>query len=285
MLGQMNASLSEMMPGLKVKPFAWLGNSISFFAEKDARWELLENSKKSFEDIFFDLPIGLRVEHTSQIKLASFLLALRATAAAVAPGAIKWEAKKHGEVFYTEMSSQENLGINQELKICYVITKNMLIFTLREDVLKREIDRQNVERKLQLTTVQENADHFYLKSSSRMLMALSSANGSSLADMRRAQSYRAIPILNEWNRIFEKADPVAIQFTRFGEDVFCPGGKGYAWNAEEMTMESVVYGHPAKPRKVDEASVMNPFGEIETSMKFEHDGIRLGLKISSAEKE
>jgi hypothetical protein len=281
MLGQMNTSLSAMIPGIKVQPLSWLGSSITFFAEKDARWKLLEDSK--FEDFILSSPIGLRVEHTSQIKLASFLLAMRGTAAAVAPGALKWEAREYGDVIYSAVSSEEDLGIDAELKIYYVITKNMLIITLREDVIKREIDRVNlkVEPKLALSPLQKNADHFYLKSTSGMLTALSSPDGRSLADMRRRQSYRAIPILNEWKRRFENVKPVMIHFTKFGEDIFCPGGKGYVWNKEEMTMESVVYGHPAKPRKVEEdGALMDVFGELETAMKFEHDGLRLKLKLT-----
>jgi hypothetical protein len=286
MLKGMNTSLSGMMPGIKVEPLGWLGNSVTFFAEKDERWKLLEDSESSFEKMIIGSPIGIRIQHTSQIKLATFLLALRATAAAVAPDALKWEARKHGEVTYAVVSSEENLGLAEELKIYYVISKDRLTITLREDVIKREIDRQKVERKLKLSPIQENADHIYMKASSRMLMALSSANGASLVAMRREQSYRAIPVLNEWKRRFEGVKPVMIHFTKFGEDIFCPGGKGYVWNKEDMTMESVVYGHPAKHRKVeDDGSLMDAFGELETSMKFEHDGLRLRLKISRSEAE
>ena len=49
-------------------------------------------------------------------------------------------------------------------------------------------------------------------------------------------------------------------------------------------MESVVYGHPAHPKKVeDDGAIKKLFGEIETSMKFEHDGIRIRLKVGADE--
>ncbi|MGJ8655332.1 MAG: hypothetical protein ACSHX6_02690 [Akkermansiaceae bacterium] len=281
-----NRSLSGLMQDLKVEPLSWLGSSVTVFAEKDESWRKFGSDEWSFDEHFMKAPIGLRVEHTSQIKLAAFLLAVKSTVAQAAPDAVKWDTRKHGEVTYAVVSSEEDLGLDDEVKLYYVITKNTLTFTLREDVIKREIDRQKLERKLALTPIQESADHFYLKASGQMLMALSSVDGASFSERRREQSYRAIAVLNEWKRRFDAADPVGAHFTKFGEDVFCPGGKGYVWNAEGMTMESVVYGYPAKPKKVeDDGLLMGLFGEVESSMKFENDGLRVRLKVSGATDE
>lgn len=286
-LSGLNKSLTGMMPSIKMGPLSWLGDSVSVFVEKDEMWKMLGASRGITEEGFFRAPIGLRIEHTSQIKLASFLVAVKGLVATAAPDAVKWDTAKHGEVTYAVVTSKEDLGMQEDVKLYYVITKDTLIMTLREDVIKREIDRLKVERKLALSAVQEVGDHFYIKSSSRVLMALSSIGGvSSFSDMRRKQSYRAIPILNEWKRKYEEWDPAVFHFAKFGEDVFCPGGKGYVWNEEGMTMESVVYGYPALPKEVDESeALLDEFGEVESGMKFENDGLRLRFKISETKGE
>jgi hypothetical protein len=287
-LQEMNTLISSMMPGLKVKPFDWLGSSITFFAEKGGFWTALEKAEQAEKtelSILFGAPFGIRIEHSSKVKLASFLIALKAMANQAAPNSLKWSNKEHGGETYVIISSDEEIA-NEKLSLYYVITKDQLILTLQEDVIKREIDRQKVEKKMEMNRVQENGDHFYMKSTSQMLMTMTSTAGDSLTNKRRMQSYRAIPILNEWKRKFKEGNPTEIHFAKFGEDIFCPGGKGYVWNEKEMTMESVVYGHPAAPKKLDkDVSLMDIFGELESSMKFEHDGIRVGLKITKGKSE
>ena len=117
-------------------------------------------------------------------------------------------------------------------------------------------------------------------------MGMSSFSAGSISQRRKMQSYRAIPILNEWRKMWQDKDPVAEHFQRFGVDIFCPGGKGYQWNEQDMTMESIVYGHPAKPKKnTDNNSFLDAFGQVESAIKFENDGLRVKLKFKAEDKK
>lgn len=283
----LNRTVISMVPEIKVKPFSWLGNSITLFAETNEHWQKFDDlgNNLTTDDILLNAPIGFRVEHSNKLKLAMFLTALKTTVQAAAPDTVKWTTKAHGEVKYVVLSSDDQ-GLPENLQVCYIITNSALIITMREEVLKRAIDRENEERKLELTGLQNNADHLYLNADSQFLMALTTSNfGRKVTtdDRRRQQSYRAIPILNVWKKLaqFEKQSPVAAHQQRFGEDIYCPGGKGYQWNEVAMTMESVTYGHPAKQKSsAADDDLFAAFRHIESGIKFENDGLRVKLKFT-----
>lgn len=278
MLADFNRSMISMMPSLKIKPLAWLGQSITFFAEKDPHWAKLASDEFDEIELLLGAPLGLRIEHSSKLKLAMFLTALKTTIESAAPDTVKWETKSHHQDKYVVLTSNE-LGLEKELTICYAITKSAIIFTMNEEVLKRAINRETAEPKLNL--IQTTADHLYLNADSRFLIGLNSTGGPTITQLRRKQSYRAIPILNEWHRLWSNKNPISEHLHHFGEDIHCPGGKGYQWNAKDMTMESTTYGHPANQKEIiDNESLLDPFGHIESAMKFEHDGLRIKLKLT-----
>ena len=98
---------------------------------------------------------------------------------------------------------------------------------------------------------------------------------------RRLESWRALPLLNELRaRSLGKDDPVAWYEQKLATRIRCSGGKGYQWNADAMSMESVAFGHPAAPRSdASPLPVMTMFDAVFSSLEFESDGLRMDAKM------
>ena len=279
---EFDTQLIGMLPALKIKPLSWVGDSMTVFLEGGFFWRAMSAAGEFELDSLGQLPIGIRVESNSSLKLALFMGALKGLAETSSPGLLSWETRKHGERSYVAVIGNGD-DIGTEITLYYAALPTALLLSLDEGILKRAIDREMKVAELDPADLVE-AEHAYGESSPQFLAMLSELSGDSkLAERRRIESWSALPILNDWHRRQMDVAPEEFHRGAFGEGIFCPGGKGYRWNAEAMTMESVAYGHPAAPRdEAEEFAVFEDFGLLAAGLGFEDDGLRLWAKLEDA---
>lgn len=270
-----DSQIIDFIPGVKTKPLSWMTGSVSLSLERSLFWAAGMHS--GFEDIT-SIPAVLRIGSNSRLKLALFMTALRAAVDTSAPDSVKWETRKKDGKSYVVITGNE---MGEDFHIYYATMPGALLISLREDPFLRAMEREAVG----ISTADEKnlvaPTQLMLDSSPAFLAGLPEIfEPITPLDKIRQESWKALPILNEWHRRFVEKDAVDTQLLHYGEDIFCPGGKGYRWNAEEMTMESVAFGHPANPKE-DPAkmpSVMD-FQKVKTSLRFEDDGLRASLVL------
>lgn len=278
--------LPGMLPGLKVNPLGWVGESVSITLEDGFFWKALPEVEGEIE-MLLHMPIVLRVESTSRLKLAAFLIGLRAVIESSSPDLVSWQTKKHGKKSYVVVSGEEDEVM--DFAIYYAALPKALLISLDEDVLKRAIDRELAGPDDAVAVPLEEARQVLFESGPDFLMNYGPLLDSlGIDELRRRESWRALPILNEWHQLFKDSDPVAIHREAFGVDLFCPGGRGYRWNEKALTMESVAFGHPAAPRNDATAlPLLGQFDSLRAGFEFSEGGLRArvlaGPKVDRAE--
>lgn len=146
---------SSMVPGLKTSPFAWLGGSISIYADQDPKWATLaqnvaRNGHVNEMEALPNLPLALHFEVNDGLGVTAFLATLRAFIEQSAPGQAQWETRLHGEVPYVRVGPTENAvrdaDAPRDMAVYYAVGGGSLVFTLNEELLKRAIDRRVARR-------------------------------------------------------------------------------------------------------------------------------------------
>ncbi|MEP4079868.1 hypothetical protein [Haloferula sp.] len=280
MFSEFDQELPGMLPGLKVNPLSWVGNSVSMTLEDGFFWRAAAETDMQFE-MLLNIPLVVRIESNSKLKLAAFLTGLRAVAESSAPDLLSWEVKKHGERSYVAVRGDEEDELGSSMAIYYAALPKALLVSLDEDILKRAMDREFAPLEEQTTVPTDMARHLLLDTRPDFLMNYGQLIGEpDLDKQRQKESWRALPVLNDWRRHSPDSDPVDFHRKAYGVDLFCPGGKGYRWNADALTMESVAYGHPSDPKNKGKAlPLIGKFGHLRAGMGFAEGGLRLNLNV------
>ena len=270
----LDVELVNMLPSLKVNPLGWMGNSVTLWLEDGMDLAMLGTGSERF-DLWSLMPLGLRVESTSSLKLALFLTGLKSSINSSAPDLVTWENRRHGEQGYVRVQGDERDF--QGIAVYYAPMKTALLLSLDEEVLKRAIDRELAGLPAGLADKLPPARHLLAEASPAALQSLTELlDNRSFTRRMQEESWKALPVLNEWHRRQPGADSVKLEGSRFASDVACPGGKGYRWNEQAMTMESVAYGHPTAPREdAGLPAILTKFQNLRTGMEFEDGGLRV----------
>jgi len=202
-----------------------------------------------------------------------------------APGLVTWEKRQYGDTPYLTLKGTKD-GIGKNIDIHYAALPSALLITLDENMLKQAIDREN--NPVSDTQEQQipDAQHLFLETSPTFLAGTNKIfNNQSLLNQTQVESWKALPILNEWHRLYPDRDPVKTHQEMFASDIYCPGGKGYKWNPKELTMESVAFGHPTKPKQGGTSiSYLTKFQNLRTSLSFKDGGVRIKTKLGPQEE-
>jgi hypothetical protein len=270
-----NTQLLNALPSIKINPLGWMGDSVSIWIEDDTLLTALTDIS-DIGDLLPMLPVCLRAECASPLKLALFLTALKSQMESSAPNLANWENRKHGEQGYVAIAAGES-GMDH-LSIYYAAMKSALLVALDEDVLKRAIERELAALPAGMDGKLPAGRHLLAEASPGPIETFQRVLGGRKSLSRRFQeeSWKALPVLNEWHRRQPDADPMQFEREHFASEIVCPGGKGYQWNPQAMTMESVAYGHPAAPRDTAEApAVLTKFANLAASFQFGDGGLRV----------
>ena len=250
MFRQMGGMASSMLPGVEGGALSWLGESLVVYADQDPFWEEMAAAPDSgdyLEEHLDHVPVGLRVEVSSVMKVTVFLTSLRGFIEQTAPNILLWENRTHGDHTYVRIAPRKMDDLPKEFAVYYAVTGKRLLLTLSEDLLRRALDRTDAAL----------GDHggapwlgsqVGLQVDGRTLGLLDQIDGHKQRRHVQAAAWANLPVLNEWRRLFPDQDPVAVHEEIWGIHLRCPGGGHYEWNDKWATMESTLYGHLASPK-------------------------------------
>jgi len=305
MLQQGTGLIRLFAPQIKVNPLSWLGKGVSVFVDEDPFWEELITFVKDFkgspEDAleeffptrFHRLPVALHVDVQSGFKLTLFLAGVRAFLESTGPGMLNWETLEHEGQPYVKVSAtaegRRTAGdLSNDLGVYYAATGDSLILTLSQSLLQRALARRSAPGKAPVADKASPDQISWLGKSMglqvkpRVLKLMESGLTEEYRENMRRLSWANLVILNEWKKRYPKEDPVALHARFWQRQLICPGGGKYVWNEEWQTMESTVFGHPAKskfgvgfPDQLKQLKLGN-FG-----VTFEESGLRARLELNA----
>jgi hypothetical protein len=301
--------LSSMSHGVTL---GWLGPSVAIYADDDPVWreiaQLKTHNMQFLEDNLHRLPIAVRAEVSNGFRLAAFLAAARAYIEQTAPGMVAWESLTYKDQPYVKVTATDRakgqMRETAKMAIYYAASGDALVVTLREDVLKRSIDRQlaraeNVAATLRVPSAGSEDIGKSSPTGTRSVPSTSPWLGENVALRVDRKAFDALgvierlvssedrqvavqklawanlPILNEWKRLYPDCDPVELHQRVWKIRLVCPGGGKYVWNEKYQTMESTVYGHPGEPKTgPDVTAALRQFSSGDFGLTFEHQGLR-----------
>jgi hypothetical protein len=273
-------SISPMMPGVKANPFAWLGQSVSYYVDEDPFWDRVlkaESQQAYLIDNYYDLPLAINAEVAKPLELAFFLTSLRAMMEQTSPGLTSWSTQDHNGKPYVKIAASGAGGDLKKLYLYYATTPKSLIITVNENVLKRALDRQEArgkpDYKPDATTRPWLGESQSFQAGPKALTIAQQLTRDSYHLKLQATSWANLPILNEWKRLHPDKDPLTLHEERWGVKLVCPGGGTYSWNAEWNTMESSVFGHPGQPKDTLATPTLFSFTSANLGLTFEPNGL------------
>lgn len=247
-----------LAPGVEIDPLGWIGRSVAIYADPDPFWAEIAKRKddSDIEKNLSRMPLALNVEVGSPLKLTAFLAAMRGFIDQSSPGMLAWENREHNgrgyvRIAMSEKARNENGGGDfDKIEVFYAPTPRALIVSLREDVLKRALDRLDAKDKPAPATRPWLGESACLQVSSAYFRGLGGVIGAGAFDQdaARRRAWAILPILNEWKRRFPERDASQVHEAWWGMRPVEPGGGEYRWNEKFRTMESTLYGHPGEPK-------------------------------------
>lgn len=256
-------------------PFSWLGSNISLYADADPIWE----SKKDYRnwiETAEDLPIGLSFEVSDRVKLIPFLTLLRGYVSSTVPG-ISWNTIEHqGEnIVKISMSATEPA-------IYYGIAKNHLVLSFNADLIARAIQRGNSGNEdEQLDSGTLLGEHVAWTLKDGFLPVWESVFYSTFEETAKFDSWKNLPILNEWRRLFPDQNPIEVHEYFWRRNLTRHQAEQFEWNEEFSSLESSVFGRPGTPLDPKFNNIV-PFMNISRAdfgITFENSGLRARMKV------
>ena len=285
-LKDMGEFFKGMLVGFNVHPLSWMDGSFSIYIDDDPVLDLLRESddpEDFAEDHWMGLPVAMTVEVKDPLRLAAFLTAVRSLVQTSAPGVVSWETREHAGTTYVVATASEIFREeDQEPSLYYAVLPGRLTLTLSETVLKRAIDRANAPAGSAGpgTLQQWLGKSVAVRLEGRALKVLEGLTGEWREQSMRIASWRNIPILNEWKRLFPDQDPVVFHEMKFHQRLTCPAGGRYVWNEQYQSMESTALGLPGAPRNdVQAKTVFDLVKDASLGVTFEEDGLRARLDM------
>jgi hypothetical protein len=287
--GRTFSSWPGNQPG--TNPLRWMGQSISLYVDRDpffAEAMKAENVQKFVQENLNRFPGAISVEVQNPLVAAMFLTGLKLVVENVAPNYTKWSTRKHGETSYVRIEAGKEVDDfldTKELALHYATLKGQIVIAFSEDLLKRAIDRNlaRAEKKLPATPERPWLGKQIALQAHRDVFAILDTldGGDGYRGDLRERSWKNLPILNEWKRMFPDEDAVAMHSVLTGMRLVCPGGGTYEWNEEFKTYESTAFGHPAAPKRgPDDVFPLPGWNYGNFGVDFEKDGIRARVEIS-----
>jgi hypothetical protein len=290
--------ISAMSQGVTL---GWLGSSVAVYIDDDPFWGELakiprDKLERSFPEHLGRLPIALRAEVSSGLRLTAFLASARAFLEQTAPGMTAWESLKYIDQPYVKIVPTERAkGQHKEIEklaVYYVASGDALLVTLNENVLKHAIDRQlarEAAKKDGNSTVPAAAkadqkpwlgENVGLQVDRKAIDVISALQQDERQLEMQVRAWSNLPILNQWKRLYPDSDPVELHERVWKIRLICPGGGRYVWNDKCQTMESTVYGCPAEPKEGPMTSAaLADFARANFGLTFENQGLRARVSL------
>ncbi len=291
------SNMARMMAGgLQIDPLGWLGDSVGLYVDDDPFWRDLAKVKPEDRSDFFEkqgwrIPLALRADVSSGLKLTAFLAAARGFIEQASPGMLNWESLTYHDQPYVKITPTERaIGRAEELQnlaVYYSASGKAFVITLNERVLQGAIDREIARAKAakkgkQLAPPAHPwiGSNLALQVDQKALRVAAEAGRSEYQTAMQTRAWSNLSILNEWKERYPDKDPVQLHQQFWHEQLMCPGGGTYRWNAKWQTMESTVYGCPAAPRDGPAAPpVLETIKNSNLGVTFENQGLRARVSL------
>lgn len=291
-----NTMAIAFAPKAGVEPLAWVGPTVSIFADDDPFWNELAGKSQADADKFlrekgYSLPVGVYIESNSALKLTAFLAAARAFIEQTAPDMTQWETVKHGDVSYVKITPSERARAEQReidrFALYYAVSGKGLLISPNEQVITRALDRAAGKLADASPTTRpwlgESGAAQLDLTKLRAIEKWFGAVGFQMDDEARRLSWMNIPILNEWKQLFPDRDPLAVHKQLWGVQLLDPAGGAYEWNEQFKTMQSSTYGCPESPRTGPPIpSPIEGFDYVNAGLTFENNGLRARVQVDRA---
>jgi len=274
---------------LGVEPLGWVGSWLTVYVDDAPLWnELLSaedwgEASARLEGDLNRIPVAVEVAVASPMKLALFLSAARAFVDSSAPGLAVWKDRSKGDLRFVEVTSD---SMADDFSLFYGTTPEALILSLNEDTLVAAMERHERRRSGAEPTptapwagasVGLALDGAWAR---RILALAEDVEAGDVATMLRRTSYRNLPILEEWHRLFPDRDPVEVHERAFRERLECPGGGSYVWDETWQAMKSTVLGSPGAPESgVRWPPAWDELARASFALTLEDDGLRARVEI------
>jgi hypothetical protein len=294
---QRQSNFARMLAGgLLVDPIGWLGDSVSLFLDDDPLWQELAQVEPDERTEFLEregwrIPVALRADVSSGLKLTAFLAGLRAFLEQASPGMLQWESLTYREQPYVKITPTERaVGSVEGLRnaaVYYSASGKSLTVTLNEGVLQRSIDREIADATAEREgTPREAPTHTWLGSNlalqveQKAIQVLAASARSEYQAAMQSRAWSNLPILNEWKRRYPNEDPAAVHERFWQLSLICPGGGQYVWNDDWQTFASTVYGCPAAPQEGPAAPpALGAIKRANFGLTFEEQGLRARARL------
>ena len=285
-----------MVRDAAIDPLSWLGNYVEVYVDNDPVWDELikvepEKRNEFLQKNAWRMPIAVRADVSSGLKLTAFLAAARAFVDQTAPDMTRWEALKYKDQPYVKIAPTERaIGDQEHLEkagVYYAVSGKSLVVTLSEDLLKRSIDRQLARdeakakgRKPPAPKRPWLAKNVAFQADRKLVDVVAGLSRREYQIAMQMRAWGNIPILNEWKHRYPDQDPAKLHPRFWQTELICPGGGRYVWNDQWQTMQSTVYGHPGQPKEGPPAPpVIQSIKAGNFGLSFEEQGLRARVSL------
>lgn len=273
-------TLGRLSTSFGADPLAWVGSSVHLYADADPMWaELMDKGDiwRAAAGRWERLPLALHIEVRDGLRLTAFLIALRALAEQSTPGMTTWETITRDGRSYVRIGLAQT-GAGLPGGIYYAATPRALVVSANEAMVQRFLARQAAGPVG--VPIAWPGDHLVVQVAEGGDLVRWFAQAERLGERERERSWAALPILDEWRRLFPGEDPVAVHERMFGVRLVCPGGGAYVWDEATRSMASTRYGNPLAPRPAPALpAALARLKRLSAGLTWEHDGLRARLEL------
>jgi hypothetical protein len=288
--------IASMVPDLKSEALGWMGQSIALYIDDDPFWDELLKAKdtdKFMQANIARLPIGLRVEVSSGLRLAGFLVALRTYVEQTAPQMTQWQNLKYNDRAYVKITPTETAKTQEtdiaNVALFYAATGKSLLITPNESLLQRALDRESINPATSApsaSSATQPASAPWLGSSANLALRakvfelILKGSRAQVRQWMQSRAWANLPILNEWKQRYPDQDPVEFHERLWHTRLVDMAGGKYVWNPKWHTMESTIYGHPGEPKDgPDPVDLLNGLISANFGLTFEDQGLRAAVEV------
>ncbi len=285
--------LRGLMGNSNIDLFSWIDGAAIGFIDYDEAWFERQSQVSpwilNYDHRLQDLPAAGFLPSRDNVKMAAFVLAMRATLERLVPNIISWTEADHAGTTYAVGTFKSNLlgDGTPHPHIYYTTLRQGFLVSTNERVLKRAIDRFNaLEPSVAEKEPQPVVGEARLAPQYTLRMTGQGANFTAWSGwnngMRRMSriAWSNLPVLNYLRSRYPDRDPAKLYEAIFGELIEEPAGGTYEWNDNTQTYESTLYGHHLAPQAGPGiAPVLTPADKLQTSLSFQDGGLRVEMKL------
>jgi len=280
---EMEDSMDIVVPSCGERPLSWMGDHLVVYADRDSFWSeaaRAEDEERFRNERFHRLPVAVHFAVADPGGLEEFLAEMRE----LTSPPIHWKEKRHRGHRYECLTLDLDFDWGDALSryvLHHVALEDSWVLSLREELIHRAIDRHlDLEGRPAESPRPRPGRSAALHVEGRALEVVRGLAGPHYRDRMRLRSWKNLPILEEWKRLYPDRDPVDVHQELWHVRLLCPGGGEYVWDEAARAMESTVYGRPAAPREGPELPRgLERLESADFELTFERDGVRARAEL------